>query len=176
MGVFLLLRCVLIRNPLTEAAVAFIILLSKEQGVRQVSELNTLNTDIKKLYGVGKVRAATYAKMGIQTVGDLLAHYPRGYENRGDVRLLKDTQSDSKSAVLLTVATEPRAARLKNRMTLLKFRAYDESGICEITYFNQEYLKGVFAVGGEFRFYGKVQRAKNGYAMTAPAYEPHSVD
>ncbi len=141
-----------------------------------MSELNTLNTDIKKLYGVGKVRAATYAKMGIGTVGDLLAHYPRGYENRGDVRLLKDTQVESKSAVLLTIATEPRAARLKNRMTLLKFRAYDESGICEITYFNQEYLKNVFAVGGEFRFYGKVQRTKNGYAMSAPAYEPYSVD
>ena len=141
-----------------------------------MSELNTLNTDIKKLYGVGKVRAATYAKIGIQTVGDLLAHYPRGYENRGDVRLLKDADTEGKTAVLLTVATEPRVARLKNRMTLVKFRAYDESGICEITYFNQEYLRSVFPVGGEFRFYGKVQRAKNGYTMSSPAYEPYSPD
>jgi len=133
---------------------------------------NSLDTGIGKLYGVGKVREATYARMGVYTVGDLLCHYPRGYENRGDVRLLADTPDSVKSAVVLTVATEPRVARLKNRMTLVKFKAYDESGFCEITYFNQEYLKNVFPIGSEFRFYGKVQRTKNGYAMSSPVYEP----
>ncbi len=136
-----------------------------------MAELHTTSTDIQKLYGIGRVRAATYAKMGIRTVADLLEHYPRGYENRGDVRLLCDAPDGAKCAVQLTVATEPRAARLKNRMTLLKFKAYDDSGFCEITYFNQEYLKDSFPVGTEIRFYGKVQRSKRGYAMTSPAFE-----
>lgn len=135
--------------------------------------MSLLDADIKKLYGVGSVRAAMYAKMGVHTVGDLLCHYPRGYENRGDVRLLSDTDTEGKSSVVLTVSTEPRVARIKNRMTLLKFKAYDDSGFCEITYFNQDYLKNVFPIGSDFRFYGKVQRAKNGYAMTSPAYEPY---
>lgn len=133
---------------------------------------NSLNTDITKLYGVGKVRAATYGKMGISTVGDLLCHYPRGYENRGDVRLLADAPTDVKCAVVLTVATEPRVARLKNRMTLTKFKAYDDSGYCELVFFNQEYLKTVFTVGSDFRFYGKVQQTKSGYTMSSPVYEP----
>ena len=98
-----------------------------------MAEGSLLATPVTKLYGVGKVRAEKYAKMGIDTVGALLEHYPRGYENRGDVRLLKDTYDDCKSSVILTVATEPRVARLKKRMTLLKFKAYDESGFCEIT-------------------------------------------
>ncbi len=132
-----------------------------------------MNTDVRKLYGVGQVRAATYARLGIHTVGDLLEHYPRGYENRGDVRLLSETPDDAKSAVVLTVATEPKLARLKNRMTLVKFKAYDESGFCDITYFNQEYLKNAFPIGSEFRFYGKVQRSRNGYVMASPAYEPY---
>ena len=130
-------------------------------------------TDIKKLYGVGQARAARYAKLGIETVGDLLAHFPRGYENRADVRLLSETDTDGKSAVVLTVATEPRAARLKNRMTLLKFKAFDESGFCDITYFNQEYLKSAFPIGSQFRFYGRVQRSRSGYTMSSPAYEPY---
>ena len=131
-------------------------------------------TDIKKLYGVGAVRAANYARLGIRTVGDLLEHYPRGYENRGEVRLLSESDPESKNSLILTVATEPKLARLKSRMTLLKFRAYDESGICEITFFNQEYLKNAFPIGSEFRFYGKVQRVKNGYTMSSPAFEPYS--
>ncbi len=136
--------------------------------------MSELDVDVKKLYGVGAVRAAAYAKIGIRTVGDLLEHYPRGYENRGDVRLLSDTDEESKSSVLLTVATQPKVARLKKRMSLLKFRAYDESGSCEITYFNQDFLKNAFPVGAEFRFYGRVGRTKNGYTMSSPAYELYS--
>ena len=138
--------------------------------------MSGLDVDVKKLYGVGAVRAAAYSKIGIRTVGDLLEHYPRGYENRGDVRLLSDTFEDSKASVILTVATQPKIARLKKRMSLLKFRAYDESGSCEITYFNQDFLKTAFPIGAEFRFYGKVGRTKNGYTMSSPAYELYSED
>ena len=99
--------------------------------------------DIKKLYGVGEARAKAYSALGISTVGDLLSHYPRGYENRGDIRLLCEAD-DAKNAFLLTVATEPRTARLKNRMTVTKFKAYDDSGTCEIVYFNQNYYKEKF--------------------------------
>ena len=63
-----------------------------------------MGLDIKKLYGVGEARARAYASLGIITVGDLLSHYPRGYENRGDVRLLCDADVEGKTAVLLTVA------------------------------------------------------------------------
>ena len=136
--------------------------------------MSGLDANVKKLYGVGEARAKSYSKLGINTIGDLICHYPRGYENRGDVRLLSQTDGMSKSSVILTVATEPKLARLKNRMTLVKFKAYDESGFCDITYFNQDYLKNAFPIGSEFRFYGKVQVGKNGYSMASPAYEPYS--
>ena len=143
-----------------------------QKGGSNVPQKVTLDMPITKLYGVGKVRAAAYARLGIESTADLLSHYPRGYENRGDVRLLSEACEGEKAAVVLTVATEPKLARLKNRMTLVKFKAYDDSGFCDITYFNQDYLKTAFPVGSEFRFYGKVQRSKSGYAMSSPAYEP----
>ncbi len=136
-----------------------------------------MQTNIKSLYGVGAVRAAAYAKLGVSSVGDLLLHYPKRYENRGDIKLLSDTLPEDKSALLLTVATEPKVAQLKGRLSLLKFRAFDESGVCEITYFNQNFLKNVFVVGSEFRFYGKVERkGKKGYAMSSPIYEAYRED
>ena len=135
-----------------------------------------LHTDIRKLYGVGEVRAAAYARMGIHTVGDLLLHYPRGYEDRGDVIPLAEADGVSKSAHILTVATEARATRIKGRMSLLKLRAYDESGVCQITFFNQDFLKNSFPVGASFRFYGKVERQGKGFAMSSPAFEPWTED
>lgn len=131
---------------------------------------------IKALKGVGPAKAAAYEKLGIYTKNDLLYHFPRSYENRGDVQLLRDAPLDTRTAVVLTVGTEPRSARIRGRMTLLKFKAYDESGTCEITFFNQDYLKNRFLLGSTFRFWGKVQRSGKNYKMLSPESEPFSLD
>ena len=134
-----------------------------------------MNSLVTVLSGVGPARAAAYAKAGVETLGDLIYHIPRAYENRGDVRPLREARRDGgKTAVVLTVATEPRAARLPRRMTLLKFRACDETDAAEITFFNQEYLKSKFTVGSVWRFYGTVNINGRGsrYTMTSPAFEP----
>ena len=140
-----------------------------------------LHTPIDALSGVGSARKTVYNKMGIYTVEDLLYHFPRAYEHRGDIRMLSEARDEAyrsgkaRMATLLTVSTEPRVSRVKNRMTLLKFRAFDESGACEITFFNQEFLRNTFSVGGVFRFYGRVEATgKDRYAMTAPAFEPYA--
>ena len=127
---------------------------------------------IHTLRGVGPAKAAAYEKLGIRTTEDLLYHFPRSYENRGDICLLADAPEDARCALVLTVGTEPRSARIRGRMSLLKFKAFDESGVCEITYFNQEYLKNRFLLGSTFRFYGKVQRTAKRFTMTSPESEP----
>ncbi len=137
-----------------------------------------LHTPIDALPGVGATRKAAYNRIGVYTVEDLLYRFPRAYEPRGDVHMLAESAGTSSAdgtrmATVLTVSTEPRVARVKGRMTLCKFRAFDDSGVCEITFFNQEYLKNTFTIGSTFRFFGKVACAGKGkYSMTSPAYEP----
>ena len=139
----------------------------KSRGVSAASPVTVLP-------GVGKTKAEHYAKLGILTLGDLIRHYPRAYENRGDVCLLADARLDGKSAVILTVGTEPRVVRLRSHKSFLKFRAFDDSGVCEIVYFNQDYLKNQFPIGSVFRFYGKVERKGKGFAMSSPVAEAWS--
>ena len=128
----------------------------------------TRNSPVTVLSGVGKTRAEYYAKIGILTLGDLLLHYPRAYENRGDVVLLCDARENGKSSMILTVASDAKVVRLRSHKSFLKFRAFDESGSCEITYFNQDYLKSQFRVGTVFRFFGKVERIGKRYVMSSP--------
>ena len=132
----------------------------------------TRNSPITVLNGVGKTRAEYYAKIGIFTLGDLLLHYPRAYENRGDVVLLADARENGKSSMILTVASDAKVVRMRSHKSFLKFRAFDESGSCEITYFNQDYLKSQFRVGTIFRFFGKVERVGKRYTMSSPVAEP----
>ena len=135
---------------------------------------NVFSLPVTKLKGIGAVRAAAYSRIGVRTVGDLLFDFPRAYENRGNIELLSEiTDPDAKHAVILTVATSPKVVRLRSRrMTFLKFKAYDDSGFAEITFFNQDFLRDKFPLGSTFRFYGKVEKAGNHYVMSSPAFEP----
>ncbi len=127
---------------------------------------------VTALYGVGGVKAKAYAAAGVHTLLDLLYFFPRAYEDRGNIKLLAETSPEYKSAVVMTVATEPKVANIKRGMSLLKFRAFDDSGVCDITYFNQNYLKDKFPIGSTFRFYGKVEKGKTRYEMSSPAADP----
>lgn len=127
---------------------------------------------IKALRGVGPAKEAAYARLGIFTIGDLLYHFPRAYENRGNVKRLCESDGQSKMSVIMTVGTQPRRAMIRRGMTLVKFRAYDDSGDCEVVYINQDYVQSMFPVGGLFRFYGKVEYDKRHYRMTSPVAEP----
>ena len=133
------------------------------------------NDSVSKLRGVGKVKAEAYSRMGIKNISNLLEHYPRGYEDRADIKELAGASElrGAKSALLLVIATEPKIHRIRRGMELLKFRAYDDSGSAEITFFNQNYLKTAFEVGVEYRFYGKVEKKGNKYFMSSPDFEEY---
>ena len=48
------------------------------------------NTPVKVLPGVGPSRAEALARLGITTFGQLVRHFPRGYQFRGNVKKLSD--------------------------------------------------------------------------------------
>ena len=134
-------------------------------------------TKITAISGVGKVKAEAYAKMGVTNIGELLMHYPRGYEDRADIKTLEEASTYAgKSALLLMIASEPRVHNIRRGMSLLKFRASDESGSAEITFFNQNYLKNTFILGSEFRFYGAVEKKGKKYFLSSPDYEEYRED
>ena len=134
----------------------------------------SLEISVRALKGVGDVRAKALEKMGLFTAGDLLYHFPRAYQNRGDIRLLSTAPIGERCAFLLTVASEPKASRVKNHMTLTKLRAFDESGSIEVVFFNQPYVKDIFHVGMTFRFWGAITFAGKRRQLSSPIYEEYT--
>ncbi|MBQ8551978.1 MAG: ATP-dependent DNA helicase RecG [Clostridia bacterium] len=132
----------------------------------------TFDTNIQYMRGVGETRAKALAKLGITTVGQLLYHFPRAYEFRGNIKPLADAENGEVAAFILTAATDVKNAALKRGMTLGKLRAFDESGSCEITFFNQPYMKDSIVKGGEYRFYGKVVKEGGKCLLSSPVVEP----
>ena len=136
-----------------------------------------LNAPITAMRGVGGARAASLASLGIESVYDLLHHYPRGYQHRGNVCSVAEAMqiaaqgSMEPVSLMLCVSAEPSYRVIRRGMAVLKLRAFDESGVCDITYFNQNYLKDTFHTGGTFRFFGRVSMEGKRLCMTAPLWE-----
>ncbi len=133
--------------------------------------LFNLSTSVKELSGVGKSRAEKLSKLGINTLEDLVYFFPRAYEKRGDVSLISNAEINTVSSFVLTVSTNVTSAKIRNGLTISKFRAFDDSGSIEVIFFNSSYVKDVFAKGSSFRFYGKLTLSKGKLQLTNPKYE-----
>lgn len=133
--------------------------------------MSHLLSPVSTLTGIGKVKEAAFAKLSIFTLSDLLYHFPTRYENRGYVTPLVQGTVNVPQSYVLTVATEPKLARVRGGKTLVKFRAFDESGSIEIAYFNVPYMRDQFRVGDVYRFYGRLTEKLGRYSLTNPIAE-----
>lgn len=132
-----------------------------------------LDMPVSKLSGIGKVKDTAFEKLGIRTLRDLIYHFPTRYENRGAVTSLACGRVGMTQSYILTVSTEPKMARLRGSLTVVKFRAFDDSGSVEIVYFNQPYIRDKFHVGETYRFYGKLTEKLGKYSLASPIAEKY---
>lgn len=132
----------------------------------------SMHSDISVLKGVGTTRKKQLNKLGIYTISDLLYHVPRAYENRGEIYSLADHDTDVHRAYILTVGSTVTSFELKNHKTIQKFKAFDETGSCEVIFFNSPFVKDIFQMGKSYRFYGKLVVSRFGRpSLSSPKYE-----
>lgn len=133
-----------------------------------------LNTDVRYIKGIGEQRAKSLAKLGISTLGDLIRFFPRAYEDRSQITEIAQAVPDSVVCIRAMVVTVPRLSMIRRGMELVKFRAVDDSGTVDITYFNQSYVKNQLRVGECCYFYGKLTVQGAHRAMANPLFEHES--
>ena len=131
----------------------------------------TLSTPVTEFPGIGPARAKKLEKLGICTAGDLLRYFPRGYEDRRkSVSIIRALEGEP-VCIQAMVAETPRLSRIRRGLDLVKVKAVDHSGVLNITYFNQAYLKDALRPGEEYIFFGKVESSGRAKQMTNPVTE-----
>ncbi|MDR3148802.1 MAG: ATP-dependent DNA helicase RecG, partial [Oscillospiraceae bacterium] len=128
----------------------------------------SLNTKVSEITGIGVHRASGLAKLGILTLGDVLRHYPRTYEDRSRFIDIRDAVDGDKAAVRGIVLDNPKWSFVRQGMDLVKFSIADDTGTMGVTYFNQQYQVSKFQRGEEYGFYGKIQRDDQFISMSNP--------
>lgn len=132
--------------------------------------MSNWSSNIKYLKGVGPAKAAMLAKLNIFTIGDLLQHYPRRYEDRSrllPIRQLADNETQTFQATVANIAeSKPRRGLIITKITVR-----DDSGIAQLVWFNQSYLKKWFKLGDQLIICGKVERRYGNIQVNHPEVE-----
>ena len=130
-----------------------------------------LQTEIRYLKGIGEKKAQAFHKLGVFTLYDLLSFFPRRYEDRSVFKPIALAEDGETVCVRGLVADTPRLSRIRRGLDLVKFRIVDESGMADVTYFNQSYRKDGIHKGESYVFYGKMERSGTRKSMVNPVCE-----
>lgn len=116
---------------------------------------------VEKVKGVGSRTSMLLKKLNINTVDDLVTHYPYRYEfiKRSN---LKEKCEDDKVIIDGKVEMIPILVRLKGNLNKMNFRlATSTKEIVGVSIFNRAYLKNQLLVGTNITVFGKYEKNKN---------------
>ena len=116
----------------------------------------TINDDITYLKGVGEKRAKLFRKLDIETVGDLLTHYPRDYVDYTLPRPISELEPEE-TAVFSGVVIKKLAPYISPRYSIFKVIVSDNTDNMLITFFNSKYTFEKMEQGEEYIFHGKIK-------------------
>jgi ATP-dependent DNA helicase RecG len=125
-----------------------------------------LGAALDTLPGVGVTLTRRLAKLGLETVGDVLEHRPRRYESAADEVAIAALHGDDEVVVVgevLNVAKRP----LRGRRTMVTARISDGTATISATWFNQPWVADQLTPGLQVRLRGKPGR----YGFDVKSYD-----
>ncbi len=125
---------------------------------------------VSNLGGIGNKRAELFAKLGINSIGDLLNFYPRSYEDWNLVEKIENLEYGTTVCIRATLATSVNDARISGGRIISKAMVFDDTGSLQIVFFNNRYISSMLKSGTEYLFYGKVTADSYGAQMVAPTF------
>ena len=119
-----------------------------------------LHQPLSVLPGVGPKSAEKFAKLGIETLQDLLLYFPFRYEDFQSKQVL-DLEDGEKAVISGIVATPANVQYYGFKRNRLRFSIKQGEVILAVNFFNQPYLADKVEVGANIAVFGKWDKAKS---------------
>jgi ATP-dependent DNA helicase RecG len=126
--------------------------------------------DVAVLHGVGEKKVEALAAMGIETVLDLLTHYPRRYIDRTAQAAIRDLREGDEATIVATVKRS-RSRRSRQGRAVAEIDVFDGSSYLRCVFFNQGWRAKQLAVGTEVVLFGKLGVYRGARQMTNPVVD-----
>jgi ATP-dependent DNA helicase RecG len=107
---------------------------------------------------VGPAVTKRLAKLGLQTIGDLLEHRPHRYEAAAEEVRIADLLASEEEVAIAGEIVRTSVRRPRPRLAIVQARVADESGEITAIWFNQAWLVDKLQPGTRVRLRGQLRR------------------
>ena len=135
-----------------------------------------LNASLTVLAGVGPKHAAMLARLGLNTLGDMLYNFPRRYEDYSKLKPIRDVFYGQQVTVIGEVTMVNSRPLRGGKMTITEAVINDGTAGLRLTWFNQPWLANRMKVGGAISVSGTVEQYLGRLVMKSPEWEPVEVE
>ena len=117
-------------------------------------------TELKDVKGIGPKSLSLLNKININTIEDLVTHYPFRYDilERNELSSVEDGE---KIVIDGKVESIPILMRFKAGLNKMNFRLVTPSGVVGVSIFNRAFMKSQLTVGTGITVIGKLDKQKN---------------
>ncbi len=120
---------------------------------------------------MGPRTARRLQEFGIETVEDLLEHFPRRYEDFRDRRRIADLRLGEEATVRGTVDGVRVVPTRRRGLTVIQAALHDDSGTVEAVWFNQSWLTEVLSAGVLISVRGTLKRRGGSPVLQVKSHE-----
>lgn len=128
-----------------------------------------LTSPITELKGVGDELAKKLAVLGVKTIGDLIGHFPRRYEDYSVITKIADMRPGS--VTIEAQIKEVKGRYVRRGMHITEAIASDESGSVRLVWFNQPYRAGAIKSNQKYYISGDYQLRRGRFSILNPSME-----
>ena len=125
---------------------------------------------VTRLSGVGPAKAEGLAELHIETVLDLLMHYPRRYVDRTKQATIREMAIGEEATILATVRRS-ESRRTRNKRSMVTVDLSDDTGYLKCTFFNQPWREKQLPPGTQVVVFGKLELFQGRKQMTNPVVD-----
>lgn len=129
----------------------------------------TLQSPVGELQGIGDKLVPKFATIGIKTIGDLLAYYPRRYEDYSVVTEAAKLRPGKVTIKAKISSIENRYVR--RGMVITEAIASDSTASVQLVWFNQSYLKTSLKKGQMYFIAGDYGLRRQHFSVINPSLE-----
>lgn len=115
---------------------------------------------VTAIKGIGEKTEKDLNKLGICTVGDLIRHYPRGYDVFEPPAAIARVTEGATLAIEASVFQTVQIKKIRN-LNIISCKVKDATGVMTLNWFNMPFLQNKLRMGYHYIFRGKVVK-KNG--------------
>ncbi len=130
-----------------------------------------LNTPISQIPRIGKKYYKKFHKLGINTVRDLIYHFPHRYDDFSNLVPIAQLKLEQEKTIQGKVLDIENTRTPRKRMSLTEAIIKDDSGTIKAVWFNRPYIAKVLKPGQKISLSGKLKVRKGEHYLSNPSYE-----